>query len=119
MSEVTVYECDVTGERYEDRTDVVEVDIVRRRTNGWDTWAKTAHVAESVIESNGSPDSIQRVFVERDGDGPERITGYEYEHHGWNNDKGLCYEDRDSVMVSPWDEQLFDVLEKEVLHGHD
>lgn len=117
MSEWTVFECDVTGERFGAKNDVMEFDVVRRRSNGWDTHSEVVHISFDEMDERGVhyPGKFKRVFVERGDEGDERIVAAEYRRGMWIDDV-TKFEERDSVLFGDIEESFFQFVEEEVLY---
>lgn len=111
MTVEEVYRCDVTDERFDDTTDLIEFDVVRRRSNGWDTWSRTHHVHDELIESHVKPTSVERVFVERDEEDVEVVA---YMASIGHNDNPK-FRELDDFMTGVSDRQLFELIEEELL----
>lgn len=121
MTEVTLFECNVTGERYGAKNDVVEFDLIRRRAaSPWETYTETVHVSMMALDEHDVryPSGIQYLGVERDGDGGERVAGMCSTFRGprpMGSDRVEQYHERDSVVISHY-ESFFELVEAEVLY---
>lgn len=121
MGEVKIFECEVTGDRFGAKNDVIEFDIVRRRDNGWDTWSRTCHISNEALEENKlygrfNLGRFTRLFVERE-DGESKIVAAECSRR--RTDGSGTYKEftkRDDVLVADWDERFFQFVEEEVLY---
>lgn len=115
MSEVTLYECDVTGERYGAKNDVYEYEIKKRRANSpFDSYKRTIHLANEAFEPTDlkthyhvpSPSKVHYIGV-NDGE----VVGILIDING-----SAHWKERDDVVVESH-VPFFKFLEEEVLYG--
>jgi hypothetical protein len=109
VSEHTVFECDVTGERFGARNYVAEFDIKSHRsTSPFEIITRTIHLSDDALDrfDGMTPSGVEYIGVE-DGEvvGAKLIVG--------TND-AASWEDRDSVLLDSY-EGFFEYLESEVL----
>lgn len=111
MGEVTLYECDVTGERFGARNDVVEFDVRRHRHSPFATIDRTVHLSMDVLdEIDGSvPSGLEYVGVE------DRAIVGACMATGFRPNQSAQWYDRDSVVIDHY-EQFFQFVEREVLY---
>jgi len=110
MSEHTVFECDLTGERFGAKNFVVEFEARRHRGQSpFEILSQTIHLSDEALgEFDGLyPSGLEYVGVQ-DGEvvGAKLIVG--------SND-GAQWEPRDSVLLDSY-EAFFEFLEEEVLY---
>jgi len=133
MSEWTVYECDVTGERYGASNDVLGYELRRLRLRTakplprrlrvaksptqhtpFEIRSEIIHVSNDALAENGvaSPpitSKIAYIGVERTEDG-EKVAGL-----AWDNGVQNSWRERGSTMVETY-EPFFQLLDEEVLY---
>ena len=112
--ERSVFECDVTGERFGAKNDVLEFDVRRHGYTPFEISQRTVHIAaEALDEVDGMvPSRIDYVGV-KDG----RIVGIVLPS-GSGQDKIAPWRERDSVVIDHY-EEFFRFLEQEALYGTD
>lgn len=107
MGEVTVFECDVTGERFGARNDVVTIGVKRRWShNPFRVHEYAVHLSDAAIEEHdvqiGQLQFLAYVAVEgRDIVGAATGEGSEYLERG-------------NVLIESY-EHVFEFLEEEVI----
>lgn len=119
MSEITVFECDVTGERFGAKNDVYEYELRRRRTNSpFECYSETVHVSDAAFEdadlkAHYRVPSVVRteyIGVTKDEEGNERVAGIMIEVNGT-----VHWYERDHTVVDSH-VPFFEFLEEEVLY---
>jgi len=113
MSEWTVYECDVTGERFGASNDVLGYEL-RRQHTPFEIRAETIHVSNDALAEDGvtrTPitSKVAYIGVERTEDG-EKVAGL-----AWDNGVQNTWKKRGSTMVETY-EPFFQLLDEEVLY---
>lgn len=119
MTKREKYECDVTGELFGAKNDVLEFEIRRHRAGSpFNVWKETVHISMEAIseEVGGSwPRRLKYLGVKRGDDGEEIVgmcSGY---RPRIDEDVHYKYERRDSVVISQH-EAFFQFVEEELLY---
>ena len=110
MGELTIFECDVTGERFGARNDVVEFDVRQHRSaSPFEVYTRTIHLSEEALdEFQGMyPRGLEYVGVQDGEVAGAKLAVGSNDHTQW--------EPRDSVLLESY-EQFFEFLETEVLY---
>lgn len=113
MTERTIFECDVTGERFGAKNDVLEIGVKRRPAHSpFDIHEYDLHLSDEALD-----------------DAPYHITGLKYvtveageilgcgvsmKSDSYSRDRHVQYYDRDDVVVEHY-EDSFAWLEEELL----
>jgi len=110
MAEITLFECDVTGERFGAKNDVVTIGVKRRWSNDpFSVHEYDVHLSDEAVEdSDVSISQLQHLeYVCLDG---REIVGAATK----NRDGDPVYRERDDVVMES-NEPAFEFLEEEVI----
>jgi hypothetical protein len=112
MGEVTVFECDVTGDRFGAKNHVLEFDIRRHGSGPFEVRERTVHISvEATLDvvDGGVPSRIDYVGIE-DGEIVGAVIPI-----GYGKEKTATWRERDDVVIDSY-EEFFQFVEKEVLY---
>lgn len=110
MTERTVFECNVTGDRFGARNDVTEIQVKRRWSHmPFRVHEHTAHVSDAALDEHDVPlgalQNISYVTVEDD-----ELVGAATR----SSDGEGRYRERDSVVIDHY-EPVFQFIEQQVI----
>lgn len=120
MGEITVFECDVTGDRFGARNDVFEIGVKRRSPrNPFDVTEYDLHISDRGLDEG--PDKCARLttnveYVAFDA-GDREIIGYgvSVKSDSYSTGRHVEYRERGDAVGGDRYEPLFAWLESEVI----
>lgn len=113
MGERTVFECDVTGETYGARNDVLDFEL-RRHVTPFEIRSRDVCVSEDALDQVEGmvPTGVEYVGI----DGNEIVGMCHTYRTGGGGNVTTQWDDRDSVVIEQY-EEFFQFIEREVVYG--
>lgn len=112
MSELTKFECDVSGEWFGAKNDVVEFEIRRYRHSPFEISKRTVHISLDVLSEYAvsAPTRLEYVGVEEG-----EVVGASIGYNPYNGDIYYEYEEREGIMLDQY-EPFWQFVEEEILY---
>jgi len=117
MTDQTIFECDVTGNRFGAKNDVFEYEI-RRRSTPFEVWSETVHISDEAIDDSDVGYFVPRCYdVDYIGVVNEQVVGMKYSlGSAPTESESPQWLERDTVVIEQY-EPFFEFLDTEVLYG--